>query len=116
MVICVIFQVDIQLETGEYFMSDKKKSAKKWQERQEKQAEKTAANKRKRDESFIPPKVLCCFSLFFYKFMSCIYCFIISFIVFNQTSICTLQEPTKPVDNSEDANNNVAEMAMSIKV
>ncbi|KAK2431302.1 KRR1 small subunit processome component protein [Trifolium repens] len=74
-------KVDIQLETGEYFMSDKKKSAKKWQERQEKQAEKTAANKRKRDESFIPPK-----------------------------------EPTKPVDNSVDANNNnVAEMAMSIK-
>ncbi|GAU14534.1 hypothetical protein TSUD_250760 [Trifolium subterraneum] len=73
-------KVDIQLETGEYFMSDKKKSAKKWQERQEKQAEKTAANKRKRDESFIPPK-----------------------------------EPTKPVDNSEDANNNVAEMAMSLK-
>ncbi|MCI04959.1 KRR1 small subunit processome component, partial [Trifolium medium] len=49
-------KVDIQLETGEYFMSDKKKSAKKWQERQEKQAEKTAENKRKRDESFIPPK------------------------------------------------------------
>ncbi|PNX93294.1 KRR1 small subunit processome component [Trifolium pratense] len=73
-------KVDIQLETGEYFMSDKKKSAKKWQERQEKQAEKTAANKRKRDESFIPPK-----------------------------------ESTKSVDNSEDANNNVAEMAMSLK-
>ncbi|PNX87714.1 KRR1 small subunit processome component, partial [Trifolium pratense] len=73
-------KVDIQLETGEYFMSDKKKSAKKWQERQEKQAEKTAENKRKRDESFIPPK-----------------------------------EPTKLVDNSEDANNNVSEMAMSLK-
>jgi hypothetical protein len=62
LVIYVIFQVDIQLETGEYFMSDKKKSAKKWQERQEKQAEKTAENKRKRDQSFIPPKVFCCFT------------------------------------------------------
>ncbi|XP_058781600.1 KRR1 small subunit processome component homolog [Vicia villosa] len=74
-------KVDIELETGEYFISDKKKSKKKWQERQEKQAEKTAENKRKRDESFIPPK-----------------------------------EPAKPVvTNSEDANNNVAEMAMSLK-
>lgn len=53
----MIFQVDIQLETGEYFLSDKRKSAKKWQEKQEKQAEKTAESKRKREESFIPPKV-----------------------------------------------------------
>jgi hypothetical protein len=88
MVICVIFQVDIQLETGEYFMSDKKKSAKKWQERQEKQAEKTAENKRKRDQSFIPPKVFCCFSLL-HKNLCHAYCFIISFLVFNQTSIYT---------------------------
>ena len=66
----MIFQVDIQLETGEYFLSDKKKSAKKWQERQAQQAEKTAENKRKRDESFVPPKVLRCFFLHFHKFMS----------------------------------------------
>lgn len=52
-----VFQVDIELETGEYFLSDKKKSAKKWQEKQEKQAQKTAENKRKREEAFIPPKV-----------------------------------------------------------
>ncbi|XP_057441533.1 KRR1 small subunit processome component homolog [Lotus japonicus] len=71
---------DEQLLTGEYFMSDKRKSAKKWQERQEKQAEKTAENKRKRDEAFIPPK-----------------------------------EPAKPLDKSEDANDNVADMAMSLK-
>lgn len=50
-------QIDIQLETGEYFLSDKKKSAKKWQEKQEKQAEKTAENKRKREAAFVPPKV-----------------------------------------------------------
>lgn len=73
-------KVDIQLETGEYFLSDKKKSAKKWQERQGQQAEKTAENKRKRDESFVPPK-----------------------------------EPANLVGNSEDASNNVAEMAMSLK-
>ncbi|XP_038888683.1 KRR1 small subunit processome component homolog [Benincasa hispida] len=49
-------QIDIQLETGEYFLSDKKKSAKKWQDKQEKQAEKTAENKRKREAAFVPPK------------------------------------------------------------
>lgn len=47
---------DIQLETGEYFLSDKKKSAKKWQEGQAKQAEKTAESKRRREEAFVPPK------------------------------------------------------------
>lgn len=49
-------KVDLQLESGEYFLSDKKKLAKKWQEKQEKQAEKTAENKRKREEAYIPPK------------------------------------------------------------
>ncbi|KAI4347387.1 hypothetical protein L6164_008203 [Bauhinia variegata] len=49
-------KIDIQLETGEYFLSDKKKSAKKWQEKQEKQAEKTAENKRKREAAYIPPQ------------------------------------------------------------
>lgn len=51
-------QEDVQLETGEYFLSDKKKSAKKWQEGQAKQAEKTAESKRRREEAFVPPKVL----------------------------------------------------------
>ncbi|KAH7528158.1 hypothetical protein FEM48_Zijuj05G0042100 [Ziziphus jujuba var. spinosa] len=49
-------KVDIELETGEYFLSEKIKSAKKWQEKQEKQAEKTAESKRKREAVFIPPK------------------------------------------------------------
>ncbi|CAB4264992.1 unnamed protein product [Prunus armeniaca] len=49
-------KIDIQLQTGEYFLNDKVKSAKKWQERQEKQTEKTAENKRKREAAFIPPK------------------------------------------------------------
>ncbi|XP_010250279.1 PREDICTED: KRR1 small subunit processome component [Nelumbo nucifera] len=49
-------KIDLQLESGEYFLSDKKKSAKKWQEKQEKQAERTAENKRKREAAFVPPK------------------------------------------------------------
>lgn len=49
-------KVDLQLESGEYFLSDKRKSAKKWQEKQEQQSEKTAENKRKREASFLPPE------------------------------------------------------------
>lgn len=49
-------KIDLQLETGEYFLSNKSKSAKEWQKKQEKQAEKTAENKRKREAAFIPPK------------------------------------------------------------
>jgi hypothetical protein len=52
------FQIDEQLESGEYFMSQKKKSTKKWQDKQEKQAQKTAENKRKREAAFIPPDVV----------------------------------------------------------
>jgi ribosomal RNA assembly protein len=52
------FQIDEQLESGEYFMSQNKKSAKKWQEKLSKQAEKTAENKRKREAAFIPPEVV----------------------------------------------------------
>ncbi|XP_020524132.1 KRR1 small subunit processome component homolog isoform X1 [Amborella trichopoda] len=51
-------KVDLQLESGEYFLSEKKKFAKKWQEKQEKQAEKTAENKRKREAAFVPPQEL----------------------------------------------------------
>ncbi len=39
-------------------MSQNKKSAKKWQEKLSKQAEKTAENKRKREAAFIPPEVV----------------------------------------------------------
>lgn len=49
-------KIDEQLESGEYFMSQNKKSAKKWQEKLSKQAEKTAENKRKREAAFIPPE------------------------------------------------------------
>jgi hypothetical protein len=50
------FQIDEQLASGEYFMSQKKKTTKKWQDKQEKQAQKTAENKRKREAAFIPPE------------------------------------------------------------
>ncbi|ONK59335.1 uncharacterized protein A4U43_C08F5380 [Asparagus officinalis] len=49
-------KIDLQLESGEYFLSDKKKSARKWEEKQEKQAARTAENKRKREAAFVPPK------------------------------------------------------------
>ncbi|KAG2300789.1 hypothetical protein Bca52824_037261 [Brassica carinata] len=49
-------KVDMQLESGEYFMSNEKKSEKKWQEKQEKQTEKSTEKKRKRDDSFVPPE------------------------------------------------------------
>lgn len=49
-------KIDEQLASGEYFLSQKKKTTKKWQDKQEKQAQKTAENKRKRDAAFIPPE------------------------------------------------------------
>ncbi|PIN11837.1 rRNA processing protein [Handroanthus impetiginosus] len=49
-------KIDMQLESGEYFLSDKKKQANKWQEKQEKQAKKTAESKMKREEAFVPPE------------------------------------------------------------
>lgn len=49
-------KMDLELESGEYFLSEKKKSEKKWHEKMEKQAEKTAENKRKREAAFVPPK------------------------------------------------------------
>ncbi|KAJ3684770.1 hypothetical protein LUZ61_013934 [Rhynchospora tenuis] len=49
-------QMDLQLESGEYFLSEKKKSERKWKEKMEKQAEKTAEKKKKREAAFVPPK------------------------------------------------------------
>ncbi|XVF19348.1 hypothetical protein REPUB_Repub11eG0102900 [Reevesia pubescens] len=48
--------MDQELESGEYFLCEKKKLAKNWQEKQEKQAQKTADNKRKREATFVPPQ------------------------------------------------------------
>ncbi|XP_057948110.1 KRR1 small subunit processome component homolog [Malania oleifera] len=49
-------KIDLQIESGEYFLSDSKKLAKKWQDKQHKQAEKTAESKRKREAAFVPPQ------------------------------------------------------------
>lgn len=49
-------RIDQQIESGEYFLSEEKKKAKSWREKQQKQAEKTAENKRKRESAFVPPE------------------------------------------------------------
>ena len=48
-------KVDLQIESGEYFLSQKARRAKKFEDKQEKQARKTEENKRKREEAFQPP-------------------------------------------------------------
>jgi len=48
--------VDLQLESGEYFLSAEMKASKKWEAKKEKQSEKAVENKRKREASFVPPK------------------------------------------------------------
>ncbi|KAH6820988.1 RNA-binding KH domain-containing protein [Perilla frutescens var. hirtella] len=49
-------KIDSQLESGEYFLSDKKQQAKKWQEKQEKQVAKVSESKKRREEAFVPPE------------------------------------------------------------
>ena len=49
--------MDLQLESGEYFLSAEVKAAKKWEAKKEKQSEKAEENKRKREAAFVPPKV-----------------------------------------------------------
>ncbi|EFJ19330.1 hypothetical protein SELMODRAFT_268270 [Selaginella moellendorffii] len=49
-------KIDLQLESGEYFLSAETKAAKKFEEKKQQQLEKAAENKRKRDSSFVPPK------------------------------------------------------------
>ncbi|PAV20526.1 ribosomal RNA assembly mis3 [Pyrrhoderma noxium] len=48
-------KIDIELETGEYFLKPREKEAKEAQKRKEKQAEVTAERKAKRAEAFIAP-------------------------------------------------------------
>ncbi|KAL7130627.1 hypothetical protein ABFS83_13G147400 [Erythranthe nasuta] len=49
-------KIDLQLESGEYFLSDQMKQAKKWHDKQEKQAEKIAESKKRREAGFVPPE------------------------------------------------------------
>eukprot|EP00908_Phaeocystis_cordata_P019673 Transcript_3125.p2 GENE.Transcript_3125~~Transcript_3125.p2 ORF type:complete len:391 (+),score=207.93 Transcript_3125:496-1668(+) len=49
-------KVDLQMESGEYFLAAEQKRAKKLQERDAKQAEGVAASQAKRQQRFVPPK------------------------------------------------------------
>ena len=49
-------KIDLQIESGEYFLSQEGKQIKKAQEKLEKQKEGIEKNKRKREEAFIAPK------------------------------------------------------------
>ncbi|XVF19351.1 hypothetical protein REPUB_Repub11eG0103200 [Reevesia pubescens] len=51
-------KMDQELESGEYFLCEKKKLAKNWQEKQKKQAQKTADNKRKEKQHLFLPRNL----------------------------------------------------------
>lgn len=71
--------MDLQLESGEYFLSAEVKAAKKWEAKKEKQSEKAEENKRKREAAFVPPKVsyrgvfpILWFHLFILTFKGCV--------------------------------------------
>jgi ribosomal RNA assembly protein len=49
-------KIDLQIESGEYFLSQEAKQMKKAQEKLEKQKEGIEKNKRRREEAFIAPK------------------------------------------------------------
>jgi ribosomal RNA assembly protein len=49
-------KVDIQLETGEFWMKDKEKKAKKMEEKLQKQKEKTDAKRAEKEKAFIAPE------------------------------------------------------------
>lgn len=84
-----VCQVDLQLESGEYFLSDTKKQAKKWQEKQEKQAVKVAESKRRREEAFVPPEV--CTGTLFPAWLSWFIFLFLMQIVFNRNLAKKLQ-------------------------
>ena len=48
-------KVDLQIESGEYFLNQRQKKAKTFEEKQERQARRTEESKRRREEAFRPP-------------------------------------------------------------
>ena len=48
-------KIDLQIESGEYFLSKRQRDAKTFEEKQERQVRKSEENKRKREEAFKPP-------------------------------------------------------------
>ena len=50
-------KIDLQLESGEYFLSKEVKEAKAATEKQDKQQEKVAERKKQREDAFVAPKV-----------------------------------------------------------
>mmetsp|Transcript_31024 Transcript_31024/g.63864 ORF Transcript_31024/g.63864 Transcript_31024/m.63864 type:complete len:171 (-) Transcript_31024:110-622(-) len=51
-------KIDLQLESGEYFLSERERKAKKMAEKAKKSAEKTEEKRVKREMEFLPPSVL----------------------------------------------------------
>ncbi|KAM0903738.1 hypothetical protein ACQ4PT_018498 [Festuca glaucescens] len=98
-------KIDLELESGEYFMSDKKKSAKKWQDKLDKQSEKSEEKKRKREAAFVPPKV---------RISSCIFSVGFSFACVVTKSCYGFQENTQSTKTTGD-NNGIADIAKSLK-
>jgi ribosomal RNA assembly protein len=87
-------------------MSDKKKSAKKWQDKLDKQSEKSEEKKRKREAAFVPPKV---------RMSSCIFSVGFSFACVVTKSCYGFQENTQSTKTTDD-NNGIADIAKSLKV
>jgi hypothetical protein len=54
-------------------MNDKKKSAKKWQDKLDKQSEKSEEKKRKREAAYVPPKVRMSSCIFISRLLFCLY-------------------------------------------
>ena len=50
-------QLDLQLESGEYFLAQQERAKRSKATQQAQQAEKVAEKKRKRQEAFVPPQV-----------------------------------------------------------
>uniref|UniRef100_A0A453F8F8 KRR1 small subunit processome component second KH domain-containing protein n=1 Tax=Aegilops tauschii subsp. strangulata TaxID=200361 RepID=A0A453F8F8_AEGTS len=104
-------KIDLELESGEYFMSDKKKSAKKWQEKLDKQSEKSEEKKRKREAAFVPPKVRFSFCVFIYVSVGFSFsCRVTKSCYLFQENTAGLSESAKSTNDNE-----IADITKSLK-